>query len=253
MYRFFSTIIFILSAVCHANSPYLITFGPETYVFIREREGGTHQNGRIDGLRITFDRIKSYGWYIGAEYFYAGGELKGKTGRGSPLRSNLTDQIYEIRLGITFENSLKRGYFFTPFGGWGYFEEKNAFYIPSPLPCTFTDTFNYIAAGFLSGVNFNSLLSMGINFKVKFMQNGKSKVSEDPLMDDVTLLMKNELQLRLDVPFACHPCKTLLGTGFLLSPFFEYRHFGGREGFPFNFADTKFYLYGARFALTYRF
>jgi hypothetical protein len=254
MNRYLTALIFVAYPFAgFANCPYLIAAGPETYFLIRNREGGTHQDGRIDGVRIGIDRIKCYSWYLGADYLYATGWLKGDTATGRPLRSELTDQIFEARLGFTLQQKNCGCPFIVPFGGWGYFKEVNDFYRPSPLPCKFTDTFNYVVAGFLSGINFTPLLSMGINFKLRFMQDAKSDVSDDPLFDGVTLMMKDEMHVRLDIPFAYSPCNSWLGIGFLLSPFYEYRHFGGREGFPFNFKDTKFYLYGARFALTYRF
>ncbi|NGX53885.1 MAG: hypothetical protein K1000chlam4_00605, partial [Chlamydiae bacterium] len=122
----------------------------------------------------------------------------------------------------------------------------------SPIPYTFTDTFDYFTTGFLSGFNFTPLLSMGLNFKVKFMMSGRSKISDDPLYDDVKLRMNNEIQLRVDVPlvFHCLPWKRVQAA---LVPFYEYRHLGGREGFPFDYIDTKFTLLGARLDLIYRF
>jgi hypothetical protein len=255
MYRYLALlIIFVMNPfVVVADTAYLATVGLESYYMIRNRDGGTNQGGVINGVKITLDRLKCYGWYIGADYLYAHGRLNGETASGRPLKSLLTDQIVELRLGFTLQQKVAGSPFITPFGGWGYFREVNDFYPPSPLSYTFTDTFNYVAAGFLSGVNFTPLLSMGINFKLRFMQNAKSEVSDDPMYDNVTLMMNDEMHVRLDIPFMYTPGNSLWGIGFLLSPFFEYRHFGGREGFPFNFKDTKFYLYGARFALTYRF
>ncbi len=229
-----------------------LSVGPEVYHMSRIRIGGTHQEGWIDGVRLGFDRIKKYCWYFGGDLLYAKGELKGATGTGRPLVSELTDQIYEIRLGYTLQKEGCYAHFFVPFAGWGHFREINQFSPPSPIPCTFTDSFSYWTAGFLSGVNFKTLLSIGLNFKLRFMHNGQSEVTEDPLYDDVTLLMKDEIHVRVDLPIAL-TSPTSCVMGFLLTPFFEYRHFGGREGFPFNFKDTKFYLYGARFALTYQF
>jgi len=254
IFRYFALLIFAWKPLLgSANCPYWVSAGPESFHFVRNREGGTHQEGRIDGMRISFDRIKCCSWYLGADYLVANGKLKGETATGRHLKSELTDQIIEARFGFTFQQKMRGNPFITPFGGWGYFKEINDFYAPSPLPCKFTDTFNYLAVGFLSGINFTPLLSMGINFKLRFMQEATSKVSNDPLFDDVTLQMKEEMHIRLDIPFTCSPCTPLSGIGFLLSPFYEYRHFGGREGFPFNFRNTKFYLYGARFALIYRF
>jgi len=233
------------------SSPYSIWVGPEVYHFKRQRDGGTSQSGAISSIRVGLDRIKPHGVYIGADYFYAAGRLKGHTGSGTVLRSDLHDHIFEARLGFTYQQNECRKSFFTPFGGWGSFCEINNFTSPSPLQCTFTDTFNYIVIGFLSGVNFQALLSMGIDFKVKFMLDGQSKVTDDPLFEDITLKMENEIQCRLDLPITYNPCNSLFGLAFQLVPFYEFRHFGGREGYPFDFKDTKIYLYGAKFAFSY--
>lgn len=254
MSRFLTPLLLLLAPLqTFADCGCFVTLGPEVYRFVRNREGGTHQEGRVDGVKIGFDRLKGNSFYLGADYLYARGDLKGETATGRPLQSELIDQVFEARLGFTFEQGLAGCHFITPFLGWGSFKEINQFFPPSPLPCTFTDTFTYCAVGFLSGVNFNALLSMGVNFKVYFMQKARSEVSDDPLFDHVNLMIKDEMNVRLDLPFFFYPSHTWLGMGFQLSPFFEYRHFGGREGFPFNFRDTKFYLYGAKFALIYGF
>ncbi len=226
--------------------------GEESYFLWRQRDGGTKQDGRLDGLRVGIDRIKPYCWYLGTDFLYATGRLSGKSGSGSPQKSQMTDEIFEARLGYTLQNCCCR-YFFIPFVGWGYFKEVNNFHSPSPLPIKFTDTFNFSVVGFLSGVNISPLLSMGINFKVRFMQDGKSEVSEDPVYADETLMMENETLYRLEVPFTFTPCNSFLGLGGQFAPFYEFRHFGGREGFPFNYKDTKFNLLGMRLSIVYRF
>lgn len=242
-----------LTCVAHASCTYQLYAGEESYYFWRQRDGGTKQSGRIDGVRVGIDRIKRYAWYLGADYLYATGHLSGKTGKGSPQTSQLTDQIFEARLGYTLQKKTCGNPFFTPFVGWGSFKEINDFKPPSPLPCKFTDTFNYYVAGFLSGKDIAPQLNMGINFKVKFMQDAKSKVSEDPVYDDVTLMIESETFYRLEVPFTYTPCGAFLGMGGQIAPFYEFRHFGGREGFPFNFRDTKFHLLGMRLSLIYSF
>ena len=240
-------------ASIHAICPYSIYVGAESFHFKRIREGGTQQSGVINGTRLGLDRIKPCGWYLGADYLYASGEIKGEARSGIPLKSELTDQIFEARVGFTLQQNVLEKPFITPFVGWGRFREVNDFIPPSPLICKFTDTFNYVVVGFLSGVNITALISMGIHFKVKFMLDGESKVSDDPMYEDVTLIMEKETFYRLDIPFSYNPCNAIFGIDMQFVPFYEFRHFGGREGFPFNFKDTKFYLYGARLALLYRF
>ena len=255
MYYLLAALIFCCNVLTGSSLPgqFLFKAGPETYHLRREREGGTNQDGWITGVRLGFDRIKRYKMYLGCDYLYATGPLQGSTATGRALSSYITDETLEGRVGYTFRQKDTREAFISPFVGYGYFREVNAFYSPSPIPCKFTDTFHFAALGFLSGVNFTPLLSMGINFKLRFMQGGESKVSDDPIYDTVFLKMHDEIQVRLDVPFMLSPYKTRHSFGLLFSPFYEFRHFGGREGFPFNYKDTKFYLYGAHFALTYRF
>ncbi|MCH9628087.1 MAG: hypothetical protein S4CHLAM2_17390 [Chlamydiales bacterium] len=253
MKALFLTLTLALSCVVQASCPLQIYVGEESYYFWRARDGGTKQEGRIDGVRVGFDRLKRYGWYLGADYLYAAGPLTGKTGRGSSLNSELTDEIFEARFGYTLQKDTCDRPFITPFIGWGCFKETNRFYPPSNLTCKFTDTFNFIAVGFLSGVNLTPLLSMGINFKVRFMQDAQSKVTEDPLFDDVTLQIEDETAYRLEIPFTYTPCHAFLGLGGQVAPFYEFRHFGGREGYPFNFRDTKFHLLGMRLSLVYRY
>ena len=250
--RLFST-AFVLLAFSLSGSECLPFYaGPEIYHIKRWRNGGTKQTGRMDGVRVGFDRIKRHGWYIGVDGFYSTGHLEGHNARGRTLDSDLTDIIFEGRVGFTLQDQTECQHTFTPFVGYGYFHEVNNFHSPSPIPYTFTDTFDYFTTGFLSGFNFTPLLSMGLNFKVKFMMSGRSKISDDPLYDDVKLRMNNEIQLRVDVPlvFHCLPWKRVQAA---LVPFYEYRHLGGREGFPFDYIDTKFTLLGARLDLIYRF
>lgn len=243
----------LLASIASLHAEHIFSVGPEFYYLKRVREGGTEQSGRMDGLRVGYDRIVDNSWYLGGEFFASQGRLKGDSSYGRPLHSVLKDLIYEGRLGYTFSMQPvtypSHRSFFTPFGGYGHFHETNAFKAPSPIPFTFVDTFNYFVAGFLSGINFNPLLSMGINFKVDFMIDPTSKVEDDPLYEDITLKMKKEINVRLDIPFAYRFCFLKRSSMVLLAPFYEFRHFGGQVGFPFDFIDTKFYLVGAKLQL----
>lgn len=225
------------------------SLGPEIYHIKRERAGGSQQTGRCDGVRVVLERFKPCGWYLAADAFYSQGDLRGQSASGRPLESTLTDAIYEGRIGYTLYKSCGKPSFITPFGGGGYFHETNDFRPPSILPVKYTDTFNYVTAGFLSGVNFCPLLSMGINFKLRFMLNGTSKISGDPDVEGTVLKMKEEIHARLDIPLST--CLTICNAAAsaTLEPFFEFRHFGGQVGYPFDFIDTKFYLIGARISL----
>lgn len=227
--------------------------GPEFYYLSRTRDGGTNQNGMMYGGRIGFERIKRCHWYLGTDILYAKGKLEGSSSSGSHIKSEMTDTIYEGRLGYTFQHNYGLYAFIVPFIGGGYFREVNDFTAPTPLPITFTDTFKYATAGVLTGLQFANYWNLGINFKLKWMLDGKSRVSDDPDFDDETLIMDNQFQYRLEVPLSYQFCYYSTYLEAEIVPFYEHRHFGGRENFPFDFIDTKFHLWGARLELSYRF
>lgn len=241
---FFRLVTLISVAISsHIFGDFRCSVGPEIYFCERNKEGGSHQKGAMYGGRLTLESFCFHSIYLAADAFVACGELKGKNKNGRPLVSKLTDQIYEGRLGYLLPRSNS---YIVPFIGYGYFHEKNSYRPPSRLPCTYDDTFNYSLVGFLSGFYFTPLLSVGLNFETKFMTDGKSKVTKDPDFDDITMSMNNELQARVEIPLIYFLCQHLQ---LQLVPFYEFRHFGGREDFPFDFIDTKFHLIGLRFAL----
>src|SRR6187431_474501 len=68
------------------------SIGPEGYWVERSKAGGTKQSGAMWGVRATYERLKRYGWYLGADILWATGTLNGRSGaENSKIRSNLTD------------------------------------------------------------------------------------------------------------------------------------------------------------------
>jgi hypothetical protein len=244
-----SVVLFFLLIASTGYCALNFAIGPEAYYMRRTRVGGTWQTGGIGGARATLERRCPYSWYLGADGLIAQGTLTGQNAAGMDLRSILTDTTFEGRLGFMFLLPGKRCSFFIPFAGYGYFREKNDFRDPSPIPFTFVDTFNYVPVGFLSGFNITRLLSMGINFKVEFMLDGTSRVTDDPLFDEISLKMKNEINTRVEIPLTWKFYQGFCSSFLRLSPFYEYRHFGGQEGFPFDFIDTEFHLIGGTFQI----
>ncbi len=222
--------------------------GMESAHIKRMRDGGTQQNGRIDGIRLSYNRLQRF--YFGGDYFYGSAKLIGHTGSQRPISSILTDKVYEGRVGCSFSD---KNHFFFLFSGYGYYHEVNDFFPPTPIPFKFTDTFNYIPVGFLSGVYSSSLLSMGFSFKMMFMQKAQTKISDDPAHDDVVLKMNEEINVRIELPLVLSPSCTRMNLRFSLTPFYEFRHYGGREDYPSDYLDTKFILLGARIALVANF
>ncbi|MEZ5315489.1 MAG: hypothetical protein R3E91_04690 [Chlamydiales bacterium] len=226
--------------------------GEESYYLWRFRDNGTKQEGLLNGIKIKIDYLKQECWYFGTEYLYAVGPLKGKTGKTHPLLSTLTDQIFEARFGYRLQQNTARSPFITPFVGWGYFKEINNFHPPSLLTWRFTDAFNFITVGFLSGTHFSSSLTMGIDFKVRFMENAKSKITNDPLYGETVLAIGDETLYLLEIPFTIMPSPLYKFSGQIV-PLYGFRHFGEREGYPFNFKNTKFHLIGLQILLKHQF
>jgi hypothetical protein len=227
--------------------------GPELYYIERFREGGANQKGLMVGLRTGYDHIKRYRLYWGGDFLYAEGRLTGRNSSKRSLKSTLTDYNYEARFGYTLQCGYWRMPYFTPYIGGGYFQETNKFHHPSPLTIQYRDSFKYATVGFFSGLELNPKLTFGINAKVKMMVDGKSKISDDPEKDDTTILMQDELQYRVEAPLHFYNCwkSQRFQTSFI--PFYEFRHFGGRENYPFDFIDTEFHLWGLQIEVAYRF
>jgi len=249
LHRFFLLCLLLSSFSIHAR--YLEFYaGPEISYLERQRQTGTHQEGQINGLRVGVDRIKRHGFYLGADYLYGCGEIEGKNSREKAIFSNFSNEIIEVRLGYCLQHDWPKKQFFIPFGGWGSFTQSNQFIPPTEMICTFTEHFNFFVVGFLSGFNFTPLLSMGINFKVRFMQNSACDITDDPYFDDITMIVKDSTQYRLELPFVCKSRGPWLLTKIALIPFYELRQFGGRESFPFDYIETKYHLYGANLKLS---
>ncbi len=249
--RKFFCLVLLLFFGCTLEATFGNSFyaGPEIYHMRRWRPGGTIQRGRIDGLRLGYERIKCDAVYLNFDALFAKGTLKGHTGRGRSLRSTLKDHIYEGKIGYTFVKCHPLHTYIIPYVGGGYFNEKNNF--TSSVLFSFKDTFKFFSVGFLSGLYLDPCFSIGLEFDLRFMINGKSTVTDDPLYDTVTLIMSDESFYRVEVPIEYEGIKNRFALK--AAPFYEHRHFGGRMGFPFDFIDTKFDLIGIQFAISFLF
>ena len=233
--------------------PHKFYVGPEIYHLRRTREGGTRQTGEIYGVRVGYDRIKCSGLYWGGDALYGTGTLRGRSGIGDRLKSAFTDEQIEGRIGFTLQTKKWLRPFLTPFVGYGYFQETNKFRHPSPLRLKFRTCYNYFLTGFLSGLDINPHLSVGVNLKVRIMHDAKCKVSNDPELDNATLHINDKINYRIEIPIAYRLCSFTDHFELDLVPFYEFRHYGGRENFPFSFFDTKLRLYGINIQFSVRF
>jgi hypothetical protein len=225
--------------------------GTDVYYIDRTKVGGTKQTGVLGGIKVGYDYIKRYKFYYGLEGLYAGGELTGKSSQGNRLKSNYTDAYAEGRFGYTIQQKCGYRCAFIPFVGGGYYLEKNNFVRPSPIPIHSKITFCYFTGGFLSQVSPLENLDVQLNFKIRYMWDPQNSVSNDPKADSCKMLIKNQrLQYRVDLPFIYH-----WNSCFLLSigPFYDYRHYGGLDCYPYNFIETTVRNYGVSLKCIYNF
>jgi len=242
-----------LSAIWPFNEPVTVFIGPEIYYLHRTREGGSSQRGWLFGGRALYERRKAFGFYWAADGYYAQGTITGKNSSGSKLKSDLTEVEAEGRLGFSLCFRFCPKFSFTPYGGYGRFYCKNNFKHPSPLTCTFRDSFDYALAGLMTSIRFNQRLEVSIDFKTKYMLEGQSEITHDPENDHVSLKMNNELQYELAIPINYNCCWRGRLLKISVAPFYRFRHFGGMLNHPYDFIDTKFRSYGGRvlFYLSY--
>jgi hypothetical protein len=232
---------------------HILSLGPEWYYINRTKKGGTTQHGSCIGVRANYDHIKRYKIYYGGQAFYGTGTLDGHTGSDLKLRSRLTEAQVEGSLGYTFQAKWCFQPWITPIIGYGYFYDKNDFKKPSPLTVTYTLQYSYVPFGFLSGLMLNPSTSLGLNVRVRYPIEPKCRISNDPEFDDTKMHVDEELGFRIELPLVYKTnqfCRSLL-VGIL--PFFDFRHYGGRANYPFDFIDTKLRIYGANVQIMYQF
>lgn len=235
---------FLQASCCCENSGHQLFIGPEIYYVKRTKEGGAQQSGPLYGVRAGYERIKRYKFYWGLDGLYARGTIKGKVA-DQRLKSELIDSNVEVRMGYTFASKCGFRPSLTPFFGVGRFWEKNDYQSPSPQHFHFHNHFLYIPAGFLSHLFITENFSIGLNFKARFILEGKIKVSNDPEFGDSTQNYEEKVQYRVELPLLYETCWCDQQLGIGLTPFYEYRPYGKRVNFPFDFLETKFKLYGA--------
>jgi hypothetical protein len=255
------TLIFISTSLwgLHVSSgpssyaPDVLDIGPQVFFLRRIRKGGTRQDGRLQGVYISYDYLKKQSIYFGGSWEKSTGDIEGQTGRGAPLKSEMTDNLYEGRIGYTFQHPSVLHTFFVPLIGYGYFDESNSYINPSPINITYYNSYQYVLAGFLTGADLNNYVGFWINFKIRFMINGQAKVEDKSMAQNIELKMNNELSFRLDTPIIFSPPYIGYFLKISAAPFYEYRHYGGRKGYPYNYYDTKMNSIGGRVSAMLRF
>lgn len=247
-----SCLFLCLESSQNCAPPNQLLFGPQWFHLKRVREGGVEQNGNLVGVYASYDRVKRYNIYLGAEGSYARGPIKGSIDDIGNLHSKFTDGWVEGRIGYTFQQKSEYFFSFTPYLGVGYATEKNNFGSKSPLPIHFKTYFYYPSIGFKSSaVVWNDVL-LALNFRARYPYEPKCRVSHDPDNESVNQRIGEKWQYRVELPISyAIPCTKPWGISII--PFYEYRPYGAHINFPFDYFDTKLTLWGVSATLSLNF
>ncbi len=241
--------IFIFSSHLQAKidiGPHFISLGPESYYIKRKKDGGSWQDGWINGARISYERWKKCGFYWALDGYWAAGSIEGKTKSKKKLKSYLTDYQIEGRIGYSYAFPKSTRVRWIPYAAYGKFCSKNDFKKPSPIPYKITNEFEYYAAGIKTLVQITSCIYGGIHFKYKYPEEPKCKITDDPDYDSLSLTMGRKAQYEIELPFLFLKNWHGKSLALNLTPFYRKRKYGFQENFPFDCIETRFDIWGIR-------
>lgn len=249
----FLTFLFLVpnlsyAAICPWTQEF--SLGPQGYHVKRLRKGGTVQSGGLYGIRAKYDFFGPCLLYAGLEGYYGIGTLRGKTGRGDPLKSQFSELNIEGRLGITLKGHSGCKPSFTPFVGYGRFIEENNYSRPSPTHFHFRNIFDYACLGAMFRGEVNERLTLGLNVTTLLSLDGKIKVTHDPEYGSSIMHYEQKFHVRVSIPISYFvACQSEL----VLTPFYEFRRYGTQYDEHFDFLDTQIKIYGAVIYYRYSF
>ncbi len=238
--------------------PHRLAIGPEFYYIERHREGEKPEDGWMYGERFFYERLRPWCIYYGADQYYATGCISKKRDCGKKSKSKLQDAEVEGRLGYTLLNTWPVTVMFTPFIGYGNFTGRIRLLEPHFLKLTFKPSYNYFTSGFLSAYYFcNGCASIGCNVKWKFMSHATNKIIDNAIECHPIVFYQNmglRTQLQIDFPFTYYYwCDREQAYEISIVPFYRNRIYGAKENCPFDFLETKYEMWGARFMIIYAF
>lgn len=255
IFLLFPSISFLFGS-CPWNSiqkSHEFSLNPEIYFLERVREGGTRQKGWMKGIRVSYEHIQRCSIYWGGHYLYGRGTLHGHNAAPNAIKSTFTDQDAEARLGFTFQSKRCMHPTIIPYLGYGYFSEINDFKSPSPVKIKLKTSSPYMGLGFISFLTVKPGLTIGFNFKGKWNYRTRCKIGNDPQFNNPEMIVENKINYRLELPIK-YEYPTLCNHFIIgVCPFYERRHYGGRENFPFDFLDTKIKTYGIALQFIFNF
>ncbi len=226
---------------------------PQALYVKRTREGGAWQTGAMGGVELGYERLYRNAPYWGIDGYTTYGCLTGRDGADNQIKSHLIDNFVEGRVGYTLRCRSLWKLTFTPTIGYGYFHQTNHFVDPSPIDVKIRNTFHFSSVGFIASIEPNQCWQLSTRFKAHWLVEGKSTILDDPEEGDVVLPMQDEWQFVAEFPISYRKNWGKHCFNFRFTPFYRHRHYGGQPGFPFDFMDTKYNLWGASLGITYLF
>ena len=232
--------------------PHKFSLSPEFYHVSRSRRGGTQQSGWIYGGRFSYERIKYKAFYYALVGLYAEGGITGMTASKKPLKSNFIDKQIEGRFGYNFQWDFLCQPSIIPYIGAGYFSESNNYRSPSPVLVNFEIEYPFFAFGFTSSIMLFKAWQLGFNFEGRAAYQTNCKVTNDPDYSDCNMCVGDRFNYRLELPVVYR--LPFLYETFEIGavPFYEYRHYGDRMNYPFDFLDTRVNIYGVNIQFNIR-
>lgn len=229
--------------------PHFFSLGPEAYYLKRNKKGGTWQDGWLFGVRGGYEKLNSKGLYLSVDGYWVTGELEGNSKAGNPLKSEVAEYEIEGRIGGSYSFPKSCCITWVPYLGYGYFTSHNDFVKPTPLIYNSKSTFYYLAGGGMVLLSIGDCWNAGFHFKYKLPEEPKCTIKNDPDYGTVVLNLGVKSQYEIELPIRYRCCWMGKKLGFMLAPFYRYRHYGHQANYPADSIDTKFHIWGGHFQI----
>ncbi len=171
------------------------------------------QTGYLYGVSGGYDVLVYNAPYLGFESHYRSGRLK-----GDGLSSKYRDYLFEGKIGLTM--GTPGAFYFVPYGGVGYENEKND-YTNTPVEKL---SYYYLSVGCLTQAFLNPQLSFGVNLKCKFPFNGDHDVKNDEI--DVRVSISKKMQYLVEIPLTYWASSQL---NIAAVPFYEHKEYNNNS------------------------
>lgn len=218
------------------------------------KQGTVKQDGWLYGARGNFDIISPGTLYLGVESGYKYGNL---TGKGIPIppsiiipatKSQYSDFWGELRAGFTVGTTLNTSAIISPYFVLGYEKETDDFVSPSPILLTHRLAYGYLGCGAVSSFYINPAMSIGLNGKLKWLFNAKSKIGGDPEITDKNISCAGCFHWFIEMPFTYWISPNL---SLALAPSYEYKNYD-KHKFGFTGSEkATFHMWGGTIQLGY--